>query len=148
MNRYEFEASNAGLFDTNPAAAWAIIIFAILFILLMIISLWKIFTKAGKPGWAAIVPIYNIIVMVQIGKKPGWWAAIILLAGIIPIAGPIVALVFNIMLTVAIAKNFGKSGGFAAGMILLGFIFYPILAFGDAKYQPANDASNPDLLDS
>lgn len=93
---------------------------------LMIASLWKVFTKAGQPGWASIVPIYNIFVMLKIAGKPWWW--------IIGLLIPIVNFVVLIMLAIALAKTFGKDIGFAIGLILLGFVFFPILAFGDATY--------------
>ncbi|MBV6462125.1 MAG: hypothetical protein HJHJAOHD_02268 [Flavobacteriales bacterium] len=95
-------------------------------IVLMIASMWKVFTKAGKPGWAAIVPIYNIIVLLQIVGRPTWWIILFLI--------PIVSLIIMIMVMIDVAKSFGKGGGFAAGLILLGIIFWPILAFGDAQY--------------
>jgi hypothetical protein len=95
--------------------------------IIMIAALWKVFTKAGKPGWAAIVPIYNIIVMLQIAGKPGWWIILFLI--------PVANLVVSILVAIGIANAFGKSGGFAAGLILLGFIFYPILGFGSSQYQ-------------
>ncbi len=142
------EYNTQGLLETNPGLAWAIIIGVIALVVIMIASMWKIFTKAGEPGWAAIVPIYNTIVLVRIVKKPVWWAVIILIGGIIPIVGPIAALIFNILVMVELAKVFGKSGGFAAGLILLGFVFFPILAFGDAQYEGAEKDSNPDLLDA
>lgn len=94
---------------------------------LMIASLWKVFTKADKPGWASIIPIYNLIVMIQVAGKPLWWIALLLI--------PFVNLVVFIMLMVALAKAFGKGAGFAAGLILLPLIFFPILAFGDATYS-------------
>lgn len=136
-----------GILETDPGLAWAIIIGFGLIAIIAIVSLWKIFVKANKPGWAAIVPIYNVIVMVQIAKKPGWWAAILLLGGIIPFVGPIVTLVFSIMLSLAIAEKFGKSQGFGIGLALLGFVFYPILAFGDAKYEGSSTNSNDEILD-
>ena len=102
-------------------------------IVLIIVSMWKIFAKAGKPGWAAIVPIYNIVVMLQIARKPGWWVLLMFI--------PIVNLVVGIMAMIALGKNFGKGTGFVVGMILLPFIFYPMLAFGDAQYQPVAPAS-------
>ena len=140
--------SQRGLLDTNPAMAWMIIIIALALVVVMIASMWKVFTKAGKPGWAAIVPIYNVIVLVQVGQKPGWWAAILLLAGIIPIAGPLVALVFQILLGMAIAEKFGKSQAFGiVALGLFGFVGYPILAFSDAKYDGAAK-SNDAILDA
>ena len=101
-------------------------IIGLAFAVLMIASMWKVFTKAGKPGWAAIIPIYNMIVMLEIARKPIWWIVLFLV--------PIVSLVISIMVAVAIANNFGKGIGFAVGLILLSPIFYPILAFGSAQY--------------
>ena len=96
-------------------------------ILLMIIAMWKIFSKAGKPGWAAIIPIYNIIVLLEIVDKPLWWIILMFI--------PFVNIVINIIVTVELAKKFGQSTGFAVGLILLAPIFYPILGFGSAQYQ-------------
>lgn len=98
------------------------------FIGLMIASMWKVYTKAGQPGWAAIVPIYNIIVLLKIVGKPWWW--------IIGFMIPFVNFIVAIIVCVQLAKVFGKGIGFAIGLLLLGFIFYPILAFGDATYTP------------
>jgi len=98
--------------------------FLILFSLLMIVSGWKIFAKAGKPGWAVLVPIYNIIVLLEILRKPMSWFILALI--------PIV----NLMLVFELAKKFGKGAGFAVGMIVLAPVFYPMLAFGDAQYNP------------
>ena len=97
----------------------AIIVFAI-------VVQWKIFTKAGKPGWASIIPIYNIIVLLEIVGKPWWWLLLMLV--------PVVNIVLLIMVMIALAKVFGKDGGFAVGLIFLSIIFMAILAFGDAKY--------------
>lgn len=99
---------------------------------LIIVSLWKIFKKAGKPGWASIVPIYNYIIMLDIIKKPLWWIVLFFI--------PLVSGVMAIILVYNIAKAFGKGVGFTIGMILLPFIFYPILAWGDAVYTPPSDA--------
>ena len=93
----------------------------------MIVALWKVFTKAGQPGWALFIPIYNAIVWLRICGKPGWW--IILL--IIPFVNFIITLLANL----GMAKNFGKSAAFGIGLWLLGPIFLLILTFGDAKYQ-------------
>ena len=100
--------------------------FSLLVSILYIVSLWKIFAKAGKPGWASIVPIYNVIVMLEITGKPIWWIILLFI--------PVVNLVISIIVIVELANKFGKSGGFAVGLIFLPVIFYPILAFSDAKY--------------
>ena len=90
--------------------------------ILKIVSLWKIFKKAGKPGWASIVPIYNIYIMCEIAEKE-WWYILLLCV-------PFVNIYAMIVLYNGMAKRFGKSGGFVAGMILLPVVFFPMLAFG------------------
>jgi hypothetical protein len=98
-------------------------------VVLMVASMWKIFVKAGKPGWAAIIPIYNTIVLLEIAGKPLWWFILLLL--------PIVNLVVAIMVMASVARKFGKGIGYALGMIFLFPIFLPMLAFGDSTYSPA-----------
>ncbi len=93
----------------------------------MIAALWKVFVKAGQPGWASIVPIYNIVVLVQISGKPVWWVILFF----IPLANFVAA----ILISIAIAERFGKSAGYGLGLAFLGFIFYPMLGFSDAQYQ-------------
>jgi len=100
----------------------------------MIICMWKVYVKAGKPGWAAIVPIYNIVVLLEIVKKPVWWLILLLI--------PIVNFIVIILIYVELAKAFGQGVGFALGLIFLSIIFFPILAFGDYQYvfdQPNSD---------
>ena len=97
-------------------------------LIVLIVANWKLFAKAGQPGWASIIPIYNLVILLQIVGRPTWWIAAILFC-------PPVGLVFSIIMMVDLAKSFGKGGGFAAGLILLGFIFFPILAFGSSQYQ-------------
>ncbi|MEZ5012965.1 MAG: DUF5684 domain-containing protein [Chitinophagales bacterium] len=106
--------------------------------IVVIAGFWKTFVKAGKPGWAAIVPIYNIIVMLEIAKKPVWWIILLII--------PIVNIIILIIVDIAIAKNFGKSEGFGVGLALLSFIFWPILGFGDAQYMGGGTQS--DALDA
>ncbi|MCO5253802.1 MAG: DUF5684 domain-containing protein [Bacteroidetes bacterium] len=113
-----------------------LLIFYFLIVLLMIISMWKVFEKAGKPGWAAIVPIYNLVILLEIVRKPIWWIILLLI--------PFVNLIVIIILYIELAKVFGQGGGFAVGLILLGIIFIPILAFGDAKYVVADNNNTPD----
>lgn len=93
---------------------------------IMIVSMWKVYTKAGEPGWAAIIPIYNIVVLLKIVGKPLWW--------IVGLIIPIVNFVVIILVMIALAKAFGKGVGFAIGLVLLSPVFFPILAFSDAKY--------------
>lgn len=90
--------------------------------------LWRIFTKAGQFGWAAIIPIYNVWVLLKVVRRPGWWLLLLLV--------PLVNFVIAIILALDLAKSFKKGTGFAIGLIFLPFIFGPILAFGDATYAP------------
>ena len=109
-------------------------------IVLLIVSIWKIFEKAGKPGWAAIVPIYNMIVLLEIVNKPVWWIVLMVI--------PFVNIVIAIIVYVELAKAFGKSAGFGIGMIFLSFIFLPLLAFGDDQYLDGAASSSGGALDS
>ena len=111
----------------------AYLVFIILILVFMIIVMWKINTKAGQPGWAVLVPFYNLYIYTQVIKRPTWWMALYFLA-IIPILGSIAVIVINILDLIRLSKVFGKDGGFAVGSILLGAVFLPILAFGDAEY--------------
>lgn len=101
-----------------------------------IIAMWKIFTKAGKPGWAAIVPVYNMVVLYQIvGLNP--LLLLILIGAIIPFVNFLVMIAFfvlNIISSIKLAKVFGKGTGFAVGLIFLPFIFQLILAFDKSEY--------------
>ena len=94
---------------------------------IMIVANWKIYTKAGKPGWASIVPFYNMYVMYEIAGMNGW----MFLLTFVPIAN----IIIQIMLYLNLAKKFGKSTGFAIGLILLNPIFLLLLAFGNAEYN-------------
>ncbi len=96
-------------------------------VILMIASTWTVFTKAGKPGWASIVPIYNMIVMLEIAGKPLWWILLLFI--------PLINFIVIILIFMAFAKSFGKSELFGIGLAFLGFIFMPMLAFGDARYE-------------
>jgi hypothetical protein len=98
-----------------------------LFVLITFESQWKIFKKAGKEGWASIVPIYNIIVLLEIVKKPVWWLVFLLI--------PFVNIVFAIWMTNLLSKRFGKDEGFTIGLIFLPFIFYPLLGMSKVKYS-------------
>ena len=103
-------------------------VFMIALVVLMIGSIWKVFTKAGKPGWACIVPIYNVIVLLEIAGKPLWWILLMII--------PLVNIVIGIILAIEVAKKFGQSSGFGLGLAFLPFIFYPVLGYGSARYQP------------
>ncbi len=114
----EYSASASG------GSAIVILIVELLFAVAATAGVWKTFTKAGEPGWAAIIPIYNLIVMVKIAGKPMWWVVLYFI--------PLVSLVPLFVVPIGIAQRFGKSAGFGIGLALLPFIFYPMLGFGDA----------------
>jgi len=101
-------------------------IIGLLVAVLVIAGMWKVFTKAGKPGWAAIIPIYNVVVLLQIAGKPLWWIVLLFI--------PIVNFVIAVMVMISLAKAFGKGTGFALGLLFLSPIFIPILGFSDAQY--------------
>jgi hypothetical protein len=105
------------------------------FILLQVVGtiagMWAVFVKAGEPGWAALVPIYNAVVLCRVAGMPVWW--VILMC--IPCVNIVTGLVFSIMVSINLAKRFSVGGGFVVGLILLPFIFYPILGFGSAEYE-------------
>ncbi len=96
---------------------------------------WKIFTKAGKPGWAVLIPIYSTIVHLEIIGKPWWWLLLLFI--------PIVGFVIAIIMVFETAKVFGQGVGFGFGLLFLGFIFAPILAFGSARYVGPDGAASP-----
>jgi Family of unknown function (DUF5684) len=94
--------------------------------LVIVASIWKVFAKAGQPGWAAIVPIYNIIVLLNIVGKPLWWIILFMI--------PLVNIYAAFVVMTGLAKSFGKSTGFGLGLMFLGVFFFPILGFGSASY--------------
>lgn len=105
---------------------YPIIAGSLVFTILMVVASWIVYTKAGKPGWACIIPIYNVIVLLEIVGKPWWWLLLMLI--------PFVNFIVLIIVYHNLSLSFGKGAGFTVGLILLPFLFYPILAFGDAKY--------------
>jgi hypothetical protein len=106
-----------------------IFILVYLFILVvMIAGCWKMFEKANQPGWGIFIPFYNMILMLRIAGKPTWWLILMFV--------PLVSIIVWVLVTSSTAKNFGKGGGFTVGLIFLPMIFYPILGFGSAEYNP------------
>lgn len=104
-----------------PMLIWLVVTIVIL------VGMAKVFIKAGQPGWAVIVPIYNTIVMIQVAGKPIWWFLLLFI--------PVVNFIIVILVSLAIAEKFGKGAGFGLGLAFLSPIFYPILGFGSAEYQ-------------
>lgn len=120
MNDYNDYGYSNYQFPTGLLIFWlAIMVF-------LIAAQWKVFVKAGQPGWAAIIPIYNIYIMTKITGKPGIWTLFCLI--------PFINIIFGIWLINMMSKSFGKDEGFTVGLLLLGIVFWPILGFGSAKY--------------
>jgi len=109
------------LFTTN------MFIFIAILVVIAFAAQWRIYQKAGKPGWAAIVPIYNFIVLMEIIGKPWWWLLLMLIPG--------VNIVLGVWATNLLSKSFGQGVGFTLGLIFLSIIFYPMLAFGNYEYK-------------
>ncbi len=113
-----------------------VLLIELVLVIAAIAGLWKTFEKAGHPGWAAIVPIYNGYIICKIAGRPGWWVILFFI--------PFVNFIIAVIVSIDVAKNFGKGTGFGIGIALLGFIFYPILGFGDAQYVgPAEQRGFP-----
>jgi uncharacterized membrane protein YhaH (DUF805 family) len=93
----------------------------------LIAAMWKVFTKAGKAGWLVLIPIVNIYQLLKIAGRPGWWLILFLI--------PLVNLIISILVSMDLAKSFGKGAGFGLGLAFLSPIFYPILGFGSATYK-------------
>ncbi|HSN92043.1 MAG TPA: DUF5684 domain-containing protein [Anaeromyxobacteraceae bacterium] len=111
-------------FPAGPSTGEAILYLAIA--VLYLAGYWKIFAKAGKPGWATIVPIYNVVVYLQVVGRPIWWIILLLI--------PIVNVVVLIVLTHDLSRAFGKGVGYTLGLIFLGPVFPLVLGFGSDPY--------------
>lgn len=115
--------------DSSSPVTWVI---AIIIAIIIIVAHWKIFTKAGKPGWASIIPIYNTIVLLEIIGRPIWWFILLFI--------PLVNIVILVIISIDLAKAFGKGAGYALLLIFLPFIGFPMLAFGNATYKKPSPA--------
>ena len=107
------------------------VLFVVVLLTVVNVMWWRIFEKAGKPGWGVFIPIYNNILLLHASGKPGWWV-IFFIIPCLNLAAPIMM----IIMLIGLAKNFGKGTGFAVGLIFLWFIFLPVLAFGSSQYTP------------
>ncbi len=100
-------------------------------LVIVIVSHWKVFTKAGEYGWASIIPFYNLYVLTKISGRSGWWFLLLFI--------PLVNIVMLFVIFYGVSQAFGKGIGYTIGLYFLPFIFWPMLAFGDAKYHGGAD---------
>ncbi len=129
---YTYSTVNSSTMDPAASAAFGgmILVFGLVYLVVVvttIVSMWKLFTKAGKPGWAAIVPIYNNVILLEIAGRPWWWVLLQLV--------PIFGLWVTIVSMLDFAKSYGKSTGWGVFLILVPIIALPMLAFSrDTRY--------------
>ena len=117
--------------------------FSLIYWGLIAFGIWGLFKKAGKPAWASVVPFYSFYVLMETIGWPGIWT-LALLAGIIPFLGWLALLVLHIFVAIDVAKSFGAGDGFTIGLILLPFVFYPILGWDAHQYRgPARRQTPP-----
>ena len=109
-----------------PTLGPGTILFYLAIVIVMIIAEWKIYQKGGQPGWAVLIPFYNIYVLLKLVGRPGWWLLLMLI--------PVVNIIIGIIVTNDLSKSFGQGVGFTLGLIFLSPIFILLLAFGDYKY--------------
>jgi len=115
----------------SVAAEGGLIVFILIYLLLILITMigmWKMFSKAGMPGILAIIPIVNCFFYPKVGGKPGWWGILLLI--------PLVSIIFAIIISIGVAERFGRGVGTILGLIFLFPIFVCILGFGSAQWTP------------
>ena len=151
--------------DASIWIALLIILFVVFlitlpFLFILIISKWRLLNKAGEAGWKAIIPVYGDMVLCEVVGVWEYYPLALLgvsLAGYFlddSSIGSVLSLLYYagniyylVILNVSVAKSFGKDTGFGIGLLLLGIIFYPILAFGNNQYIGKNPMSDP-IMDS
>jgi hypothetical protein len=111
-----------------PAVNMTVLVICIALILVLLVAMWRVYEKAGEPGWAGILPVVNVFFLARAVGKPMWWGIL----GLVPI----VNLIVWFILCIRLAKRFGRGTGFGIGLVLFSIIFWPILAFGDAEAGP------------
>ena len=90
-------------------------------------GIWRVYAKAGLPGWGGLIPVYNLVLWMRLGGKPGWWAIWLFV--------PFLNLVIYTIVTFEVAKNFGKGVAYTLGLLLVPPVFYATLGLGSAQYN-------------
>lgn len=108
---------------------WKISLFVLIAaaIILLLVSMWKVYRKLGKPGWATLVPVYNMVVLLKAINRPMWWIVLLFI--------PMLDLIVTFIIITELLRGFGKGTLFSIGTVLFPFIFWPIIAFGRAEYH-------------
>ena len=117
---------SAGDFATRQAAATVSTTTSLLilaFVLLVIISMWRVYERAGEPGWAVLIPFYNMYVLTKVAGLSGWWVVAMFI--------PLINIIALFVVSIGVARRFDRGAGFGVGLALLPMIFYPILAWGE-----------------
>lgn len=127
----EQELANSAVAGAAAGIGVGMVLVWLAVVVFMIACFWKIYSKAGEPGWACLVPIYNIIILLKIVNKPWWWLILMMI--------PLVNIVILIMVYHRLSLSFGKGAGFTCGLIFLSIIFIPILAFDSSVYTKLPD---------
>jgi hypothetical protein len=136
---YSYNYTSSGL--SAVAILFSLIIWIPIYVGVSWLMYWKVFEKAGKPGWAGLIPVYQYYVLIEIIGRPIWWFWVLVgcwVAMAVPILNFIAwipVFVLILLISLDVAKCFGKGGGFGVGLWLLSIIFYPILGFGEARYM-------------
>ena len=125
-------------YDFEGPAVFLIVVFSLVLAAFYVYCAWRIFEKAGKPGWAALIPIFNTLTQLEIVRRPLWWIILMLIPG--------VNLVITVIIIFDLAKVFGKENGFAFGLVFLAPVFVPILALGSAVYTPRNPVEGQSII--
>lgn len=124
---YDYVITDYKTTEVNTGLSMGMILFGLVFIVVMIAAMWRMFTKAGRPGWAAIIPIYGTLQLIWTAGKPWWWLLLLCI--------PFLNIIFLIVLFYNLAKAFGKGVGYTLLLIFIPIIGYPMLAWGNATYR-------------
>lgn len=127
---YEYDVATSDVMGGLLAATTTVWLISLAVCIFMVVVYWKLFQKAGEPGWASLIPFYNAYVLYKIAFGNGW----LFLLSIVPLANIVMA----ILLPFKLAKAFGKDIGWGFGLLFLSVIFYPMLAFGNSEYVGAD----------
>ncbi len=125
----------------------ALLVYALAWTIIGCVALWKLFKKAGQPGWKIFIPIYNLVTLYKISGISPWWVLVLMIASGVSTIPNAIAVTFALLVAIAInvyqcyklSKSFGKGIGYTLGLLVFNSIFYLILGLGDAKYTRESD---------